>query len=530
MTKSSKNRSRRQKKLVNNASSTEIEPSLRVDETRAKSTSSVECSRVNGTSELTEEKVSDGSQRVGHTKGEGGEGRQEERGEGGRKGAGGEGSGEGTAATHGQQSLEECDFPPNSVMMSSVGEGSYSGSDASPQSSVCSNSSHPQTPPICSSPSHSPSPSTPSQRHSPSPSLHVDTETVATDTSITTEMRKQAQEWPILEPISTSDRNEDEWPDLHSPDVKTQPSDPFLTNSVPNEEVRVQHLEPHPQNAAAAYPHMIHPGAPYSHIGWPPHFLHHMSVPVTTTGPFNYYHFHHIQHQTGFTGYYHHPIPPAFAWSETHARLQQQSTVPVPYTHSGSQDDSGCVESNETPSTSQGEEEEEEGEYDDGETRRQEEIVVNGEEDRLMEEKEGEEEEGEKGEEEEGEKGEEEEGEKGEEEEGEKGEEEEGEKGEVEEGEKGEEEEGEKGEEEECVEKEGGKEEEDLDEAGKEGGGGGEVEGGEGEAAMERDVSPDVCPADIVATVPSHHPLESTWSVCLLQYDYSGTSDNGHSL
>ena len=353
-----------------------------------------------------------------------------------------------THVSRSTECVEECDFP-SSVIMSSVGEESYSGSDASPQSSVCSNSSHPLTPPICSSHSHSPSPSTPSQRNSPSPSLHVTTETVATDTGVTTEMRENAQEWPLLEPVKTNS-NEDEWPDLHSPGVKIQPTE-FFTNSGPNGEVKVQHLEPHPQNAAAAYPHMIHV-TPYP-MGWSPHFVPHVHVPVTTTGPFNYYHFHHPQHQTGFTGYY--PPPPhgpAFSWSGSHVGLPP---VPVPYTHSGSEDDSGCVDLSKTPPTSPGEE-------DDGQLNVEirEIKLEDGEEDRFGEgEKEGER----------------------------------GGGGEVEEV----------------------KDDGDLDEVvSGEGVEDGEGEEGEdtGEAVAERDLSCDVSPDDITA-VPSNLPLESTWYV-----------------
>ncbi|CAI8025906.1 Eukaryotic translation initiation factor 4E-1 [Geodia barretti] len=281
------------------------------------------------------------------------------------------------------------------------------------------------------------------------------------------------EEWPTLEAVETNNNeqgNEDEWPDLHSPDVKIQPTELF-TNSGPNGEVRVQNLEPHPQNAAAAYPHMIH-ASPYP-MGWPPHFLSQVHVPVTTTGPFNYYHFH---HQTGF--YPPPPHGPAFSWPGSHVGLPP---VPIPYTHSGSEDDSGCVDLSKTPPTSLGDEE---GELN---VERLEKKVEDGEEDRLGEgEKEGER------------------GGGGEEVEEVK---DDGDLDEVVRVEGGE---GEKeGEEVEEVKDDG-----DLDEVvsgeGVEGGEGEEGDEETGEAVVERDLSCDVCPGDIAA-VPSNLPLESTW-------------------
>ena len=374
----------------------------------------------------------------------------------------------------------------DSVMMSSVDGGLCSGSDASPQSSVCSNSSHPQTPPILSSPSHSPSPSTPSQHHSPSPDPCITTETNATDT-VTMETNEGTQEWPILEPITVSDNDdreaaghEDEWPDLHSPEVKLQQSE-FFTNSRSNGEVRVQDLEPHPQNAAAAYPHRVHPLPPYSVAGWVPHFLPHMQhIPTTTTGSFNYYSFHpHTHQQAGFTGYYPLPGPEQFAWQGSPVSLTHHP-VSVPYGYSGSKNNnsSGCVDSNKTPPTIPGDVE---GELEEENVEEQREQELE-EDDRL---REGDEEGEERGEPEE--------------------------RGEVimEEGE------GEGGEERE-VEKEEEEEEEEVDCVG-EGvtGKGGEVCGGEKRDSAEEEAvglvsDEELSPSDI-APVPPHYPLEFTW-------------------
>ena len=363
----------------------------------------------------------------------------------------------------------------DSVMMSSVDGGSCSGSDASPQSSVCSNSSHPQTPPILSSPSHSPSPSTPSQHRSPSPDPCITTETNATDT-VTTETNEGTQEWPILEPITVNDNDdreaaghEDEWPDLHSPEVKLQQSE-FFTNSRSNGEVRVQNVEPHPHNAAAAYPLMVHPLPPYSVAGRVPHILPHMQhIPTTTTGSFNYYSFHPHQ-QTGFTSYYPLPGPGQFAWQGSHVGLPHHP-VPVPYSYSGSEnnDSSGCVDSDKTPPTIPGDVE---GELDEENVEERHERELE-EDDRLREGDEGGEERGEAEEREV-----------------------------VEEGE---------GEEERVVEKE-----EEVDGV-CEGvdGEGGEVCGeekrdfGEEEEAVDP-VSDELSPNDI-APVPPHYPLEFTW-------------------
>ena len=236
-----------------------------------------------------------------------------------------------------------------SVTTSSVdrpSRGSCSGSDASPQSSVCSNSSHPQTPPLLSSPSHSPSPSTPS-RHSPSPSTHhhhhVATDTVATDT-ITAEMGEGTQEWPILCPVvGESEKREDEWPDLHSPttEVKGQPVEPFTNAPPTGEEVRVQPLD----NAAAAYPHVIQSPSPYP-IAWAPHFFHPLQHIPTTTGPYSYYQFHPAQ--TGFTSYYPPHAGPGFMWHGPHISLPPHS-VPVPYAYSDTRDDVACGIASETP-------------------------------------------------------------------------------------------------------------------------------------------------------------------------------------
>ena len=236
-----------------------------------------------------------------------------------------------------------------SVTTSSVdrpSRGSCSGSDASPQSSVCSNSSHPQTPPLLSSPSHSPSPSTPS-RHSPSPSTHhhhhVATDTVTTDT-ITAETGEGTQEWPILCPVvGESEKREDEWPDLHSPttEVEGQPVEPFTNAPPTGEEVRVQPLD----NAAAAYPHVIQSSPPY-HMAWTPHFFHPLQHIPTTTGPYRYYQFHPAQ--TGFTSYYPPHAGPGFMWHGPHISLPPHS-IPVPYAYSDTRDDVACGIASETP-------------------------------------------------------------------------------------------------------------------------------------------------------------------------------------
>ena len=200
------------------------------------------------------------------------------------------------------------------------------GSGTSPQSSVCSHSTRPHSP---STPSQSPAPSTPSQL-SPSPSPApapvplVAGDTVARD--MVDEVALAAYENDQSCRVCTNDdqtaTQEDEWPDLHSPlmtEVGVQPVEPHPTQEFSNEsegcqsvldaqysnpstvndritgeisgpypspnstnkEVRGHPFEPHPQNAAAAYPHMIH-HAPYT-MRWQ------YFGPIPTTGSYGYY-------------------------------------------------------------------------------------------------------------------------------------------------------------------------------------------------------------------------------------------------
>ena len=266
-------------------------------------------------------------------------------------------------------------------MMSSLSrpsEGSCSGSDASPQSSVCSNS-HPHTPPLLSSPSHSPSPST-SSRRSPSPASHrhIVMETIGTDTVAET-TDEGTQEWPILDPIATdpiatdpvkTEQQEDEWPDLHSPleEVKVQPTESSVFS----------HTQPL-DNAAAAYPHVV-PHHPHSYpIPWPPYY----PIP-STTGPYGYYHCAPHPHP----GYY--PAPPpgtGFMWPDPHVPIPPHS-VPVPYGYSNSRDDNDVtrVDTSETPPTSPGERENQSNRAEENESHNQHTGEEEGEcEDRLCE-------------------------------------------------------------------------------------------------------------------------------------------------
>lgn len=203
-----------------------------------------------------------------------------------------------------------------------VAPSSSSGSEPSPHSSVCSQSTRPHSP---STPSQSPEPSTPS-RVSPSPS--PTSLTVAGDTVHNKETDQSGVSTDTLAP------QEDEWPDLHvtpTSDVRVQPEEPhppqdnvnepdrnwpldsqYVTpsdeggrcegsDSHPSVEFGGHPLEPHPQNAAAAYPHMIPPPHQYG-LRWFGHPL------PPTAGPYGYYHAPFIPQ-----GYYpptHHMWPP----------------------------------------------------------------------------------------------------------------------------------------------------------------------------------------------------------------------------
>ena len=238
--------------------------------------------------------------------------------------------------------------------------GSSSGSGASPQSSLCSHS--PSSP---STPSHSPAPSTPSQLSpspSPAPPLLVASSNIAivdtvagihgeggmrgvyeTDQSHVTGTRDCE--------TANTETQEDEWPDLHvqpEREVRGQLAEPPLVSVQPLEsrpnlggstsddnevrgqvvearpafnttsEVRGHVAEPHPQNAAAAYPHMLHAHPPFlqwydpRHSGYDP--VHSatsygycspspgVGIPPSCQANF-------VASQTGLVGYYTAPQP-----------------------------------------------------------------------------------------------------------------------------------------------------------------------------------------------------------------------------
>ena len=181
---------------------------------------------------------------------------------------------------------------------------SSSGSEASPRSSMCSHSTRPHSP---STPSQSPEPSTPSQV-SPSPS--PTSLTAATDIVPGSHNKETDQSGVSIDELVPQ---EDEWPDLHvtpTSEVRVQPEEPHPPQDDVNEadnwpldsqcpipgneggrsdsypvntsgEFGGHLLEPHPQNAAAAYPHMVPP--PQYGLRWFGHPL------PPAAGPYGYY-------------------------------------------------------------------------------------------------------------------------------------------------------------------------------------------------------------------------------------------------
>ena len=237
--------------------------------------------------------------------------------------------------------------------------GSSSGSGASPQSSLCSHS--PSSP---STPSHSPAPSTPSQLSpspSPAPPLLVASSNIATVDTVAG-IHGEGGMRGVYETdqshvrgtrdceTANTETQEDEWPDLHvqpEREVRGQLAEPPLDSvleSRPNlggstsddnevsgkvvearpafdttSEVRGRVAEPHPQNAAAAYPHMLlahppllqwydprHSAASYGYCS-PPHGV---GIPPSCQANF-------VASQTGLVGYY--TAPPPGMWDPGNA-------------------------------------------------------------------------------------------------------------------------------------------------------------------------------------------------------------------
>lgn len=233
-------------------------------------------------------------------------------------------------APHLDKHLPSSSLVPLIIPSVSRNGGFCSGSDASPQSSVCSLSTHPHTPPS-STPSQSPPPSTPSQispSPSPTPLLNptvvVDTVTEATvendqlclaahtnDEHPTT----RGEEWPNLDNFVTTTEVKVQTTEPHPPqdnsinppsvnstqcslntdergrDNNSPPCTPSPSSTVTTTtnftEVEGHQLEPHPHNGAAAYPgpHVVHP-PPYM-MGWPHQWGTH--VHMSTAGLYNQY-------------------------------------------------------------------------------------------------------------------------------------------------------------------------------------------------------------------------------------------------
>ena len=220
----------------------------------------------------------------------------------------------------------------------------------------CSSSGSGTSSPSPSTPSQSPALSTPSPSPSPSPLTVTGNTVTRLQSDDRMQVRYETDQSRIAD-VTNNDATaaqEDEWPDLHdlsTNEVRVQPHPPLdegrgrpvnahysfsnggfrggVTGPCPsldstNREVIGHPLEPHPQNAAAAYPHMIHsPPPPY--LQW--------FGPIPTTGSYGFYSMPFIPQtcQAGLTGYY--PGSPQVMWSNL-AAPQIPHPHPPYYHHS----------------------------------------------------------------------------------------------------------------------------------------------------------------------------------------------------